>query len=65
MTNHNALPNIINTMLSYIRRRNKTGKIAEKIMNKEQLKGNTNNYNLSKYYAYQIYLHSRIPKSKH
>lgn len=55
----------MNTLLSYLRRRNKTAKLADKIMKKQVQAGNLTNYNLNKYFAYQTYLHSKIPKSKH
>jgi len=54
--NRNILPNIINLIVSYIRRINKSKKIVKKILHKYK----DNRYNLKRFYAYQIYLKSAI-----
>ena len=54
--NRNILPNIINLIVSYISRINKSKKIVKKILHKYR----DDRYSLKRFYAYQIYLKSAI-----
>jgi hypothetical protein len=54
--NRNILPNIINLIVSYIRRINKSKKIVKKILQKYK----DDRYTLKRFYSYQIYLKSAI-----
>lgn len=52
----NILPNIINLIVSYIRRVNKSGRVVKRIIEKFGLR----RYSLKKFYSYQLYLKEAI-----
>lgn len=52
----NILPNVINLLVSYIRRINKSGKIVKKIIEKF----GDSRYDVKKFYSYQLYLKEAI-----